>query len=83
MKLVVHSGLLAAQPQKPLGGRRKCGYPAGVGVEGRASRDGSWDLSEQRLWGGMVLGGKRAKDLGVDRDSLDSIGTATIFPSPG
>lgn len=40
-KLVVHSGLLAAQPQKPLGGRRKCGYPTGVGVESRASRDGS------------------------------------------
>lgn len=31
----------------------------------------------------MVLGGKRAMDLDVDRDSLDSIGTATIFPSPG
>lgn len=32
---------LSCTAQKPLGGRRKCGYPAGVGVGGRASRDGS------------------------------------------
>lgn len=62
MKLVVHSSLLAAQPQKPLGGRT-CGYPAvwvwkaGLpGMDRRISqskgRGEGWSLEgkEQRIW---------------------------------
>lgn len=70
MKLLPHFGLSATQSQKPLGRRRKRGYPTllvkvsglgtgggELGVGGRASRSGLWGVSEQRQWGGLVLEG--------------------------